>query len=162
MPDALSLEIDLAPGSKRGLILPNPVMVASGTFGYGTEFKAFDVQRLGAVVTKTTTLQPRRGNVPQRIAETPSGMLNSIGLPNGGIDYFIENQLPILRRFETVRVVNIAGDTVAQFIEVARRLDRAGGMDALELNISCPNVEGGRIPFAYDPQVTRELVRGIR
>src|SRR5437588_462425 len=95
MTSSPSLAVELAPGSKRGLALPNPVMVASGTFGYGNEYKAFDVQRLGAIVTKTTTLSPRRGNQPQRIAETPAGMLNSIGLQNIGVSSLVRDLAPV-------------------------------------------------------------------
>ncbi len=152
------LAVELGP-----LSLANPILTASGTFGGSDEMADFfDLSRLGAIVLKTVTLHPRRGNRPPRVAETPFGMLNSIGLPNGGIDYFIENQLPVLREIPTTRVVNVAGDTVDQFIEGVRRLDAAGGMDAFELNISCPNVEGGRLPFGSDPKVTEVLVRGVR
>ncbi|MEQ8762952.1 MAG: dihydroorotate dehydrogenase [Planctomycetota bacterium] len=152
------LAVDL--GSIR---LKNPLLTASGTFGGSDEMAAFfDLSRLGGIVLKTVTFHPRRGNRPPRVAETPLGMLNSIGLPNGGLDYFIEKQLPVLRQIDTFRVVNVAGDTVDQFIEGVRRLDEAGGMDAFELNISCPNVEGGRLPFGSVPDVTERLVKGVR
>ena len=115
-----SLAVDIAPNAKRGLVLPNPVMVASGTFGYGTEFKAFDVQRLGALVTKTTTLQPRRGNPPQRIAETPSGMLNSIGLQNIGVAALRRDLAPVYATWKVPVIASIMGFTVGEYAEVAR------------------------------------------
>jgi dihydroorotate dehydrogenase (NAD+) catalytic subunit len=161
MPDSLSLEVDLAPGSKRGLVLPNPVMVASGTFGYGTEFKAFDVQRLGAVVTKTTTLQPRRGNVPQRIAETPSGMLNSIGLQNIGVAALRRDLAPVYATWKVPVIASIMGFTVGEYAEVARRLEGADGFAGLELNLSCPNTERGGIEFGQDPESAAAVLRGV-
>ena len=161
MAETLSLEVDLAPGSKRGLVLPNPVMVASGTFGYGTEFKAFDVQRLGAVVTKTTTLQPRRGNPPQRIAETPSGMLNSIGLQNIGVAALRRDLAPVYATWKVPVIASIMGFTVGEYAEVARRLEGADGFAGIELNLSCPNTERGGIEFGQDPESAAAVMRGV-
>jgi dihydroorotate dehydrogenase (NAD+) catalytic subunit len=136
-------------------------MVASGTFGYGTEFKAFDVQRLGAVVTKTTTLQPRRGNVPQRIAETPSGMLNSIGLQNIGVAALRRDLAPVYATWKVPVIASIMGFTVGEYAEVARRLEGADGFAGLELNLSCPNTERGGIEFGQDPESAAAVLRGV-
>lgn len=156
-----SLEVDLAPGAKRSLILPNPVMVASGTFGYGTEFKAFDVQRLGALVTKTTTLAPRRGNPPQRIAETPSGMLNSIGLQNVGISALVRDLAPVYATWRVPVIASIMGFTTGEYAEVARRLEGVEGFAGIELNLSCPNTERGGIEFGQDPEAAAAVLRGV-
>lgn len=157
----VNLEVDLAPGAKRSLILPNPVMVASGTFGYGTEFKAFDVQRLGAVVTKTTTLSPRRGNPPQRIAETPAGMLNSIGLQNVGINALVREIAPVYATWKAPVIASIMGFTVGEYAEVAARLEGVEGFAGIELNLSCPNTERGGIEFGQDPQSAADAVRRV-
>jgi dihydroorotate dehydrogenase (NAD+) catalytic subunit len=161
MPDSISLAVELAPGSKRGLMLPNPVMVASGTFGYGTEFKAFDVQRLGAVVTKTTTMQPRRGNPPQRIAETPSGMLNSIGLQGIGIAALRRDLAPVYATWKVPVVASIMGFTTGEYAECARRLEGVEGFAGLELNLSCPNPERGGIEFGQDPDAAADVLRSV-
>jgi dihydroorotate dehydrogenase (NAD+) catalytic subunit len=122
----------------------------------------WDLGQAGAVVVKTITKKPRRGNPMPRLCETPSGLLNSIGLPNKGIDAFIEITLPKLRGKAACLIVNIAGTCTGEFGELAARLDGAEGVDALELNISCPNVEGGDLPFGRDPQVVHRLVRDVR
>jgi dihydroorotate dehydrogenase (NAD+) catalytic subunit len=157
----VSLQVDLAPGAKRSLILPNPVMVASGTFGYGTDFKAFDVQRLGAIVTKTTTLSPRRGNAPQRIAETPSGMLNSIGLQNVGVSALVRDLAPVYATWRTPVVASIMGFTAGEYAEVAARLEGVEGFAGIELNLSCPNTERGGIEFGQDPGSAADVVRRV-
>jgi len=145
------------------LRLANPIMTASGTAGLGLEMEPFwDLGQAGAVVVKTITKKPRRGNPMPRLCETPSGLLNSIGLPNKGIDAFIEVTLPKLRGKAACLIVNIAGTCTGEFGELAARLDGAEGVDALELNISCPNVEGGDLPFGRDPQVVHRLVRDVR
>ncbi len=146
------------------LRLQNPVMVASGTFGYGQEYhRLYDVDRLGAVVTKSISLRPRAGNPAPRIYETPSGMLNSIGLQNVGLEAFLRQKLPFLRKLRRTKVVvNLAGESVAEYVELARRLGDAEGVDALELNISCPNCERGGIQFGVDPKLTCGLVRRVR
>ncbi len=163
MTDQLSvnLQVDLAPRAKRSLVLPNPVMVASGTFGYGTEYKAFDVQRLGAIVTKTTTLSPRRGNVPQRIAETPAGMLNSIGLQNVGISALVRDLAPVYATWKAPVIASILGFTAGEYAEVAARLEGVEGFAGVELNLSCPNTERGGIEFGQDPESAADVVRRV-
>jgi dihydroorotate dehydrogenase (NAD+) catalytic subunit len=144
------------------LQLQNPILVASGTFGYAREMAgAVDFSCLGGIIPKTVTRQPRIGNPPPRTVETPSGMLNAIGLDNDGIDHFIAHHLPYLRTLPTAVIANIAGKNEDEFIEMAARLGRESGLAALELNLSCPNVAGG-VDFAIDPHVTRRVVSGVR
>jgi dihydroorotate dehydrogenase (NAD+) catalytic subunit len=135
----------------------NPVMVASGTFGY-----AEDLNQIGGIVTKTVTLEPRAGNPPPRIAETPAGMLNSIGLPNIGVDGFIDKKMGFLRTLDTKIIVNVAGKSSEDFIEVVARLDDVEGIDAFELNYSCPNVKEGGLTFSSDAKIAENLTREIR
>ncbi|MFQ5881810.1 MAG: dihydroorotate dehydrogenase [Candidatus Methylomirabilales bacterium] len=145
-----------------GIRLKNPVMTASGTFGYGTEFTPFfDLNTLGAIIVKTVTMHPRQGNPPPRIVETPAGMLNSIGLQNVGIGAFLREKLPFLRTLATPLIVNIAGKSVEEFADLAKHLDDAEGVAGVELNISCPNVAGG-LDFGIDPRLTYEVVRAVR
>jgi len=144
------------------LSLRNPVLVASGTFGYAREMAGFvDFTRLGGVIPKTVTAKPRIGNPPPRTVETPSGLLNAIGLDNDGIDHFIDHHLPYLRTLPTGVIGNIAGETEDEFVELAARISANGGVAGVELNLSCPNVSGG-IDFATDPAVTRRIVRRCR
>ncbi len=144
------------------LRLRNPVLVASGTFGYAREMDGVvDFARLGGIVPKTVTRQPRAGNPPPRTVETPSGMLNAIGLDNDGIDHFLSHHLPYLRTLPTAVIANIAGKTEDEFVEMAEQIGREPGLAALELNLSCPNVSGG-IDFATDPAVTGRVVRRVR
>src|SRR3954469_5650432 len=144
------------------LRLANPVLVASGTFGYAREMAGFvDFAKLGGIIPKTLTRNPRAGNPPPRTVETPSGMLNAIGLDNDGIDYFIQHHLPYLRTLPTAIIANIAGKTETEFFEMAEQIGRETGLTALELNLSCPNVSGG-VDFAIDPEVTRRVVQGVR
>jgi dihydroorotate dehydrogenase (NAD+) catalytic subunit len=144
------------------LELANPILVASGTFGYAREMAGLvDLGRLGGVIPKTITRLPRPGNSPWRTVETTGGMLNSIGLDNDGIEAFIGHHLPYLRTLPTAVIVSIAGRTVEDFIELAARLDQEPGIAALELNISCPNVSGG-VDFGTDPGLCRKLVAGVR
>jgi len=143
--------------------LENPVMAASGTFGYGREVGAFgDVSRLGAVVGKSVTPEPREGNPPPRVAEAAAGMLNSIGLANPGLDAFLADELPAMRALGTAVVVNIAGRTIDEYVALARRLDAADGLDAIELNMSCPNVRHGGLAFSTDPTTAETLVARVR
>lgn len=144
--------------------LKNPVMVASGTFGYGKEFEDFiDLKRLGAIVTKTITKEPREGNPPPRIAETPSGMLNSIGLQNDGIDIFIKEKLPYLRSIGIPIIVSIGGEEIDEFARLAKRLDDVGGIAGLEINISCPNLKDRRRKlFSQDKNLTHKVVKSVR
>ena len=155
---ALDLSVELC-----GLRLRNPVMVASGTFGYGTEYADLvDVSSLGALVTKAVTLEPREGNPPPRICETPAGMLNAIGLQNPGVEVFLAEKLPALREFGVPIIVNVAGRDVADYVAVARRLAEAEGVAALELNVSCPNVKAGGLHCGVRPELTAELVAAVR
>jgi len=144
------------------LQLKNPILVASGTFGYAREMAGLvDFSKLGGVIPKTVTQSPRIGNQPPRTVETPSGMLNAIGLDNDGIDHFIAHHLPYLRTLPTAIIANIAGKTVDEFFVMADKIGREAGLAGLELNLSCPNVSGG-VDFATDPDVTRRVVAGVR
>ncbi len=143
------------------MTMKNPVMTASGTFGYGAEYSEFvDLNALGAVVVKGISLRPREGNPPPRIVETPCGMLNSIGLQNVGLEAFLKEKLPFLRRYDTPVVVNILGDCVEDYEELCTRLD--GKVEAIELNVSCPNVKKGGISFAIDREALKELIGKVR
>ncbi|HEY7313694.1 MAG TPA: dihydroorotate dehydrogenase [Gemmataceae bacterium] len=144
------------------LHLKNPVLVASGTFGYAREMAGVvDFARLGGVVPKTVTRHPRAGNTPPRTIETPCGMLNAIGLDNDGIDHFLHHHLPYLRTLPTAVLANIAGENEDDFVEMATMLGREEGLAGVELNLSCPNVAGG-IDFAIDPEITHRVVRRVR
>jgi dihydroorotate dehydrogenase (NAD+) catalytic subunit len=144
------------------LSLRNPILVASGTFGYAREMEGIvDFARLGGIIPKTVTRSPRIGNVPPRTVETASGMLNAIGLDNDGIEHFISHHLPYLRTLPTAIIANIAGKTEAEWIEMAAMIGPAPGVAALELNLSCPNVAGG-LDFATNPETTRRIVAGVR
>ncbi len=143
--------------------LKNPVMVASGTFGFGEEYRDFmDLNQLGAIIPKGISLRPVIGNPPPRIFETVGGILNSIGLQNPGVDFFIKERLPFLRTIDTCRVINFFGDNEKDYVELARRLDAIPGISGLEMNISCPNMSRGGIVFCTDPRMTYELVREVR
>jgi dihydroorotate dehydrogenase (NAD+) catalytic subunit len=156
------MEVELAVGAKRSLVLPNPVLVASGTFGYGLDYqKVFDIQRLGGIVTKTTTLAPRRGNAPQRIAETPGGMLNSIGLQNIGVSALVRDLAPVYETWRVPVIVSIMGFTVGEYAEVAERLEGVAGFSGIELNLSCPNTERGGIEFGQEPEAASDVVRRV-
>ncbi|MCL5292651.1 MAG: dihydroorotate dehydrogenase [Actinobacteria bacterium] len=146
-----------------GIQLKNPVMTASGTFGCGREYADLvDLKKLGAIVAKTVTLEPRKGNPPPRICETPSGMLNAIGLQNEGIDRFIEKEMPFLKKVGVPVIVNIAGDAVSDYVELCRRLSSVGDVAAIELNVSCPNVKAGGIAFGMHPGLVSEVVGACR
>src|SRR5947209_11133350 len=141
------------------LRLANPILVASGTFGYAREMAGVvDFARLGGIIPKTVTRQPRIGNPPPRTVETASGMLNAIGLDNDGIEHFIHHHLPYLRTLPTAIIANIAGKNEQEFLDMAGMLANEKGIEALELNLSCPNVAGG-VDFATDPQVTARVVQ---
>ncbi|MBW2631349.1 MAG: dihydroorotate dehydrogenase [Deltaproteobacteria bacterium] len=146
-----------------GLALKNPVMTASGTFGYGEEYSDYlDLNRLGAIVVKGLSLKPRDGNPPPRIIETASGMLNAVGLQNVGVRAFIDEKLLWLRRIDSVVVANIFGETIEDYANVAEILNDAEGVDALEVNISCPNVKKGGIAFGSDPILAGEITRAVK
>ncbi len=143
--------------------LKNPVMPASGTFGYGQEFAQYlDLNRLGAVIVKGTTLKPRTGSYPRRTAEVASGTVTSIGLQNVGVERFVEEKLPYFENVDTRLIVNIGGHSIEEYVEVAGILNRQKRVDALEVNISCPNVKKGGMTFGVDPEITRELVSRVR
>jgi dihydroorotate dehydrogenase (NAD+) catalytic subunit len=145
------------------LALANPVLTASGTFGYGLEYDDFfDVARLGGICTKGISLKPRPGNPPERICETPAGMLNAIGLANVGVDAFCRDKLPLLRERKVVVVANIFASTIEDFAALAERLDGERGLAALELNVSCPNVSHGGIEFGKDPKLAAQVTEAVR
>jgi len=161
---AVDLSVELAPNNlKQGLRLANPVMVASGCFGWGTEYAGvIDIQRLGAIVAKGTTLRPRRGNPMPRLAETPAGMLNAIGLQNIGIHRVISEKAPVWATWSVPVLVNVAGDDVDEFCQCARLLDGVPGVAGIELNVSCPNVRAGGAVFACDPHSAAEVTSAVR
>lgn len=145
------------------ITLKNPVMTASGTFGYGREFAdLIDLNRLGAIIVKGLSLEPAKGNPPPRIVETPCGMLNAIGLENIGIDAFEEKKLPFLKELETPVFVNIYGKSVDEYGELAARIDEIDGVAGIEVNISCPNVKTGGIAFGVEPKTARSVVKTVR
>ncbi len=157
-PGGVDLSVRLGP-----LRLKNPIVAASGTFGYGGEFLPYlKLADLGGFVTKGLSLLPRRGNAPPRTCETPAGMLNAIGLANVGVEAFLAEKLPALRGCNTVVIANVFGETQEEYVAVARRLNGAPGLGALELNLSCPNTEKGGIAFGVSPPVIREVVSAVR
>ncbi|PKR78561.1 dihydroorotate dehydrogenase [Halalkalibacillus sediminis] len=145
------------------LSLKNPVMPASGCFGFGKEFSEFyDLNQLGAIVIKAATGEPRYGNETPRVAETAAGMLNAIGLQNPGVDGIIERELPFLESLDTPVIANVAGSTIEEYVMVAEKLSNVSTIEAIELNISCPNVKEGGIQFGTDPEVAQELTKEIK
>ncbi len=145
-----------------GLDLRNPVIVASGTFGSGEEYKdLLDLDKIGAIITKSITLRPREGNPPPRVIETPSGMLNSIGLQNYGLDAFIKDKIPFLNKIKAAVIVSIAAHNIDDYAEIAGKLDKIRRVDAIEINISCPNVKGG-LEFAREPGSVAAVVAKVR
>ena len=147
----------------RGLMIKNPVMTASGTFGYGTEYTDFiDLARLGGIVVKGTTLHHREGNPYPRMAETPSGMLNAVGLQNKGVDYFIEHIYPTISNYDTAIIVNVSGSQIEDYITTAERLNALAHIPAIELNISCPNVKEGGMAFGVTCAGASSVVRAVR
>ena len=159
----MNLQTQLAPCHKKGLILRNPVMVASGTFGYGLDnSKITEVCRLGAITCKGTTLHPRSGNEEPRILETASGMLNAIGLQNPGIHTVIEKYAPIWATWQTPVIVNIAGETIEEFTELALLLEGIQGVAGIEVNVSCPNVLAGGAVFGADAHTVADVTTAVR
>jgi dihydroorotate dehydrogenase (NAD+) catalytic subunit len=159
----MKLSVQLAPNNRRGLALANPVMTASGTFGYGTEYPhLFDIQRLGAIVCKGTTLEPRDGNPQPRLVETASGLLNSIGLQNIGVNALIREKAPIWADWRVPVIVNIAGETIDDYARLAGKLDGVAGISALEVNISCPNIKAGGAEFGTNPRSAAEVTTAVR
>ena len=145
------------------LELKNPVMTASGTFGYGTEYADFmDINRLGAIIVKGTTLNPRQGNPYPRMAETPSGMLNAVGLQNKGVDYFVDHIYPEVRKFQTNVIVNVSGSSIEDYAQCASIINTLDDIPAIELNISCPNVKQGGMAFGVKPESAAQVVSAVR
>jgi len=161
MIDKPNLEVEIA-----GTKLKNPIMTASGTFGYGQEYEPFvDLNRLGAIILKGITLKPKKGNLPPRIIETPSGILNAIGLQNVGVEVLIKEKLPYLQKFNTPVIINISGDTIEEYVKLAIRLEEASQelrIVGLEVNISCPNVKKGGVAWGTDAKATYKVVSSIR
>lgn len=156
------MAVDLVSSGKRNLSLANPVMTASGTFSNGIEYqKVFDIQRLGAIVSKAITLKPRQGNEQPRIAETAAGMINSIGLQNVGVDAILRDIAPVWATWSVPVIANIAGWAVSDYTTLARRLDGAPGVSGIEMNISCPNVNSG-LEFGLDPRAAAEVTAAVR
>jgi dihydroorotate dehydrogenase (NAD+) catalytic subunit len=156
-------DVDLSVDLGRGLVLPNPILVASGTFGYGVEYgEVVEVDRLGGICCKGTTLKARIGNPTPRVTETPGGMLNSIGLQNPGVDAVIEKYAATWATWRAPVLVNVAGESVHDYVEVARRLDGVPGVAGIELNISCPNVGRGGLQFAIDAAAAAEVTAAVR
>lgn len=146
-----------------GILMKNPVMVASGTFGYGEEYAPYvNINKLGAIIVKGLSLTPRNGNPPPRIVETEAGMLNSIGLQNIGINAFINEKLPFLKKYDTKVIVNFFGDSIDEYCEVAKMAGSAPGIHGLEMNISCPNKQEGWLEFGTNPDLTFRVVSAVR
>ncbi|MFC2070856.1 dihydroorotate dehydrogenase [Chloroflexota bacterium] len=159
----MNLSIQLAPQNTEGLMLNNPVMTASGTLGYGTEDNhGFDIQQLGAIICKGTTLEPRNGNPQPRLVETAGGILNSIGLENIGIGALIEEKAPIWANWQVPVIVNIAGESVEDYARLAEKLDGVAGISGLEVNISCPNVAAGGAEFGTSPESAARVTAKVR
>jgi dihydroorotate dehydrogenase (NAD+) catalytic subunit len=159
----VNLSVQLAPQNKKGLKIINPVMTASGTFGYGMEEEhLFDIQKLGAIVCKGTTLQPRDGNPQPRIAEIYNGMINSIGLQNIGVEALIKEKAPVWATWQVPVIVNIAGGTIDEYAELAKKLDKVPGVAGLEVNISCPNVKEGGAEFGANPETAAKVTGAVR
>jgi len=159
----MKLSVQLAPKNKKGLLLANPVMTASGTFGWGTEYEhLFDIQRLGAIVCKGTTLKPREGNPQPRLAETPSGVLNSIGLQNIGVKAVAKEKAPIWATWRVPVIVNIVGETFEEYAQLAQELEGVAGISALEVNIGCPNIKAGGAEFGARAEPAAEVTAAVR
>ena len=159
----MNLSVQLAPKNKQGLSLANPVMTASGTFGYGTEYNhMFDIQKLGAIVCKGTSLKPREGNPQPRLAETACGVLNSIGLQNIGIKAVIKEKAPLWASWRVPVIVNIVGETIDEYAQLAGELDGIAGIGGIEVNISCPNIEAGGAEFGAKPNSAAEVTAAVK
>ena len=159
----LNLQVNLAPCHSKGLLIANPVMVASGTFGYGIEYSEFvDIQSLGAIVCKGTTLLPREGNPQPRLVETASGLINSVGLENIGVDALIKDKAPVWTEWQVPVIVNVAGETLEEYVEVVKKLEEVPGISGVELNISCPNVSAGGMEFGVKPELAAKLTSAVK
>jgi dihydroorotate dehydrogenase (NAD+) catalytic subunit len=163
MKNSPKLHVQLAPQHPKGLILSNPVMVASGIAGYGIEYAEItDIQKLGAIVCKGTTLMPKGGNAQPRLVETAGGLLNSIGWENIGIDALIEEKAPVWTGWRVPVIVNVAGETIDEYVAVAGKLEGVPGISGIELNISCPNVSTGGIEFGVDPELAAMVTAAVK
>jgi dihydroorotate dehydrogenase (NAD+) catalytic subunit len=159
----VDLSVQLAPAHPKGLRLVNPVITASGTFGYGIEYsELIDVQMLGAIVCKGTTLKPREGNPQPRLVETASGVLNSVGLENVGVEAVIKEKAPVWAKWRVPVIVNIAGETIDQYEEIAARLEGVAGVSGIEVNISCPNIASGGMEFGTNPKAAAEVAAAVK
>ena len=159
----MNLKVQIAPKNKRGLEIKNPVIAASGTVGYGMEYaKLIDIESLGAIICKGTTLKPRVGNAQPRIFETASGVLNSIGLENIGIDALIKETAPVWAKWKVPVIVNIAGESVDEYAELAYKLDSVKGVSGIEVNISCPNVARGGMEFGTNPRDATAVTKAVK
>ena len=159
----MNLKVQIAPKNKRGLEIKNPVIAASGTVGYGVEYaKLVDINKLGAIICKGTTLKPRSGNAQPRIFETASGVLNSIGLENIGIDALIKEKAPVWAKWKVPVIVNIAGESVDEYAELAYKLDSVKGVSGVEVNISCPNVARGGMEFGTNPRDAAAVTKAVK
>jgi dihydroorotate dehydrogenase (NAD+) catalytic subunit len=159
----MEFSVQLTPKHKKGLLLANPVMTAAGTFGYGTEYsQIFDIQKLGAIVCKGTTLEPREGNPQPRLAETASGLLNSIGLQNIGVKALIKEKAPLWASWRVPVIVNIAGETVDDYVKLASELDGVAGVSGIEVNVSCPNIKAGGAEFGANPESAARVTAAVK
>lgn len=158
-----NLSVQLAPHHRNGLLLTNPVMTASGTFGYGIEYAQLtDIQRIGAIVCKGTTLKPRKGNPQPRLVETTAGLLNSIGLQNIGLEALIKEKAPIWAGWRVPVIVNIAGESAEEYATLASTLEGVAGVSGIEVNISCPNVAAGGMEFGTNPKAAAEVTAAVK
>jgi len=163
MRNSPNLSVQLAPRHPEGLILSNPVMISSGIAGYGEQYiEVTDIQKLGAVVCKGTTLKPREGNPQPRLVETAGGLLNSIGWENIGVDALIKEKAPVWARWSVPVIVNVAGETVDDYVAMANKLESVPGISGIELNISCPNVSSGGMEFGVDPQLAAQVTSEVK
>ncbi len=161
--DYLDCTVQLAPSHSQGLVLNNPVMTASGTFGYGIEYSdLIDIERLGAIICKGTTLMPRNGNSQPRIIETVGGLLNSIGLENVGVDAVIRDKAPVWAKWQVPVIVNVAGETIDEYIQVVKRLEGVSGISGIEINVSCPNIAAGGMQFGADIKIVAKLIKTVK
>jgi len=163
MSDSPDLSVQLAPRHPKGLVLTNPVMIAAGIAGYGVEYgEISDIQKLGAIVCKGTTLRPKKGNAQPRLVETASGLLNSVGLENVGVDALIAEKAPVWAGWRVPVIVNVAGETISEYVAVSRRLEGVPGISAVELNISCPNVAAGGMEFGTHPELAARVTSAVK
>lgn len=163
MKNSPTLRVQLAPKHPKGLMLSNPVMIAAGIVGYGIEYAEIaDIQSLGAIVCKGTTLMPREGNAQPRLVETASGLLNSVGLENIGVDALIREKAPIWAKWRVPVIVNVAGETIDEYVAVASKLEGVPGISGIEVNVSCPNVSIGGMEFGVDPKLAAQVTSAVK